>query len=149
MYRYVQLSTGYVESESLNCVLLRHRTPFDTPQQLMGSLYAALKAFQDEVGDSSLRVVKDYLFGATQGDFLTDLSMVSDWEFFYPHKETTRAEEWVSVGRADEMDEYLTNDDWGECVYLYTRQGPEIEWFPPNPKEPPVEDLGGDCEGEG
>lgn len=148
MYQYVELRMGYCESESLNCVLLRHGIPFDTPQQLMESLYAALKAFQDETGDSSLRVVKDYLFGATQGDFLSDLSSVSDWEFFNPHRVTTAANEWVSVARANEMDEYLTNGDWGECVYLYTRQGSEIEWFPSAPKELPVEDLGGDCEGE-
>lgn len=149
MYQYVQLRMGYVESESLKCVLLRHKITFDAPQQLMESLYAALKAFQDETGDPTLRVVKDYLFGATQGDFLTDLSMVSDWEFFYPHRETTAADEWVSVARAGEMDEYLTNDDWGECVYLYTRQGPEIEWFPPSPEKLLIEGLGGDCEGEG
>lgn len=148
MYRYVELSTGYVESESLNCVLLRHKTPFNTPQQLMESLYEALQAFQDKAPHVG-GVVGGYLFGATQGDFLYALSDVSDWEFFYPHKETTRAEEWVSVARADEMDEYLTNSDWGECVYLHTSQSSEVEWFPPNPKEPPVEGLGGDCEGEG
>lgn len=149
MYQYVELRMGYCESESFKCVLLRHGIPFDTPQQLVESLYAALKAFQDEVGDSSLRVVKDYLFGATQGDFFYGLSDVSDWEFFYPHKETTRAEEWVSVARADEMDEYLTNSDWGECVYLYTSQSSEIEWFPPSPEKLLIEGLGGDCEGEG